>query len=109
MKILIYTIITMIISLNAYGFNEECIDSEDFPFCLYIDGKQEFLIIRNEKEVGWHKVEFSKTNDGYKVESTAYIKARYLLFFLEAHQKLETLNELIQEFEGKIQLNLLFL
>ena len=80
MKILIYTIITMIISLNAYSFNEECIDSEDFPFCLYIDGKQEFLIIRNEKEVGWHKVEFSKTSDGYKVESTAYIKARYLLF-----------------------------
>ena len=80
MKILIYTIITMIISLNAYSFNEECINSEDFPFCLYIDGKQEFLIIRNEKEVGWHKVEFNKTNDGYKVESTAYIKARYLLF-----------------------------
>ena len=53
----------IIVSLNAYSFNDECIKSEDFPFCLYTNGKQEFVIIRNEKEVGWHKVKFSKTND----------------------------------------------
>ena len=80
MKILIYTLLITIISINAYSFNDECIDSEDFPFCLYKNGKQEFVIIRNDKEVGWHKVKFSKTNDGYTVDSTAYIKARYLLF-----------------------------
>ena len=80
MKILIYTLLITIISINAYSFNDECIDSEDFPFCLYKNGKQEFVIIRNDKEVGWHKVKFSKTNEGYKVDSTAYIKARYLLF-----------------------------
>ena len=80
MKILIYILLITIISINAYSFNDECIDSEDFPFCLYKNGKQEFVIIRNDKEVGWHKVKFSKTNEGYKVDSTAYIKARYLLF-----------------------------
>jgi len=80
MKILIYTFLVIIISLNAHSFNDDCIKSEDFPFCLYKDSKQEFVIIRNEKEVGWHKVEFNKTNDGYQVISNAYIKARYLLF-----------------------------
>ncbi len=80
MRILIYTLLTVIISLKAYSFNDYCINSEDFPFCLYKDGIQEFIIIRNEKEVGWHKVEFNKTDDGYQVKSSAYIKARYLLF-----------------------------
>ena len=80
MRILIYTFLITIISLNAHSFNDDCIKSVDFPFCLYKDGKQEFVIIRNDKEVGWHKVKFSKTNEGYKVDSTAYIKARYLLF-----------------------------
>jgi len=80
MKILIYALLMIIVSLNAYSFNDECINSVDFPFCLYTNEKQEFVIIRNDKEVGWHKVKFSKTNEGYKVDSTAYIKARYLLF-----------------------------
>lgn len=80
MRILIYILLTIIISFNAYSFNEECINSAEFPFCLYDGGKQEFVILRNEKEVGWHKVEFNKTASGFDVKSSAYIKARYLLF-----------------------------
>ena len=79
MRIFIYTLLALIISFNAYSFNDTCIDSINFPFCLYDKGKQEFIILRNEKEVGWHKVEFKKTDKGYEVKSTAYIKARYLL------------------------------
>ena len=80
MRIIIYTLFTFILSYNAYSFNDDCIKSSDFPFCLYDKAKQEFIIIRNGKEVGWHKVEFNKTDDGYEVKSSAYIKARYLLF-----------------------------
>ena len=80
MKIIIYTLFTFILSYKAYSFNDDCIKSNDFPFCLYDKAKQEFIIIRNGKEVGWHKVEFNKTDDGYEVKSSAYIKARYLLF-----------------------------
>jgi len=79
MRIFIYTLLSIIITFNAYSFNDACIESKDFPFCLYDKGKQEFIILRNEKEVGWHKVEFEKTDKGYEVKSTAYIKARYLL------------------------------
>lgn len=80
MKFLIYTFLIICISLNAYSFDDTCINSENFPFCLYKNGKQEFIILRNDKEVGWHKVEFSESNEGFVVKSSAYIKARYLLF-----------------------------
>ena len=80
MRILLYTLMIIIITLKAYSFDDECIKSDNFPFCLYDNNKQEFIIIRNEKEVGWHKVEFQKTSDGFNIISSAYIKARYLLF-----------------------------
>jgi hypothetical protein len=80
MKFFIYTLLAIIFSFKAFSFNDTCINSENFPFCLYESGKQEFIIIRNGKEVGWHKVEFIQTSHGYKVNSSAYIKARYLLF-----------------------------
>ena len=80
MKILIYILFLFSLSINAYAFDEDCINSKQFPFCLYKDSKIDFIILRDEKEVGWHKVAFEKTNDGFKVETTAYIKARYLLF-----------------------------
>lgn len=79
MRILIYILLTSITTFSAYSFNDSCIESNNFPFCLYEEGKQEFIIMRNEKEVGWHKVEFKKTDIGYEVKSSAYIKARYLL------------------------------
>ena len=63
MKTIIYILFLVSISLNAYSFNNECINSKNFPFCLYTDSKLEFIILRNKKEVGWHKVEFKKTND----------------------------------------------
>jgi len=80
MKILIYTLFLFNLSFNAYSFNEDCINSKEFPFCLYKDSKVNFIILRDEKEVGWHNVVFEKTNNGFKVITTAYIKARYLLF-----------------------------
>ncbi|MBJ86535.1 MAG: hypothetical protein CMJ11_08145 [Pelagibacterales bacterium] len=80
MRILLYTLLIIIISLKAHSFDDDCIKSDNFPFCLYDNNKQEFIIIRNEKEVGWHKVEFQKTSDGFNIISSAYIKARYLLF-----------------------------
>ena len=81
MKTIIYILFLVSTSLNAYSFNNECINSKNFPFCLYTDSKLEFIILRNEKEVGWHKVEFEKTNEGFNVNTTAYIKAPYLLLF----------------------------
>ena len=80
MKILIYIIFFLSISFNANAFNEDCINSEQFPFCLYKESKIDFIILRDEKEVGWHKVVFEKTSNGFNVITTAYIKARYLLF-----------------------------
>ena len=79
MKILIYLLFLFILSINAYAFDENCIKSNNFPFCLYKDAKIDFIILRDEKEVGWHKVEFAKTTNGFNVVTTAYIKARYLL------------------------------
>ncbi len=80
MRILVYIFFFINISINAYAFDEDCINSKNFPFCLYKDSKIEFVILRNEKEVGWHKVIFEKTSDGFNVNTTAYLKARYLLF-----------------------------
>jgi len=80
MRTLIYILLLLSLSINAYAFNEDCINSKEFPFCIYKDSKLDFIILRNEKEVGWHKVVFEKTNDGFNVLTTAYIKARYLLF-----------------------------
>ena len=79
MKILIYILFLLNISINAQAFNENCINSEEFPFCLYEESKIDFIILRDEKEVGWHKVVFEKTSNGFNVHTTAYIKARYLL------------------------------
>jgi hypothetical protein len=81
MKILVYIFFFINISINASAFDEDCINSKNFPFCLYKDSKIEFVILRNEKEVGWHKVIFEKTSDGFNVNTTAYLKAPYLLFF----------------------------
>jgi hypothetical protein len=80
MRSIIYILFFLSLSINAYAFNEDCISSKEFPFCIYKDSKLDFIILRNEKEVGWHKVVFEKTNDGFNVLTTAYIKARYLLF-----------------------------
>ena len=80
MKILIYILFLINISFNAHAFNEECINSKQFPFCLYKEAKVDFIILRDEKEVGWHKIVFEKTNNGFNVNTTAYIKAPYLLF-----------------------------
>jgi hypothetical protein len=79
MKILISLLFLFILSINAYAFDENCIESNNFPFCLYKDSKIDFIILRDEKEVGWHKVEFEKTTNGFNVITEAYIKARYLL------------------------------
>ena len=67
MKILIYILFLFSLSNNSYAFDEDCINSKMFPFCLYKDSKVDFIIVRDEKEVG------------FNVISTAYIKARYLL------------------------------
>ena len=80
MKILIYILFLINISFNAHAFNEECINSKQFPFCLYKEAKVDFIILRDEKEVGWHKIVFEKTSNGFNVNTTAYIKAPYLLF-----------------------------
>ena len=80
MRSIIYILFFLSLSINAYAFNEECINSKEFPFCIYKDSKLDFIILRNEKEVGWHKVIFEKTSDGFNAITTAYIKARYLLF-----------------------------
>ena len=80
MRYIIYILLFLSLSSNAYAFNEECINSKEFPFCIYKDSKLDFIILRNEKEVGWHKVIFEKTSDGFNAITTAYIKARYLLF-----------------------------
>ena len=79
MKFLIYILFLLSISFNVQAFNEDCINSEKFPFCLYKESKIDFIIVRDGKEVGWHKVVFEKTNNGFNVYNTAYIKARYLL------------------------------
>jgi len=80
MRSIIYILFLLSLSINAYAFNENCINSKEFPFCIYKDSKLDFIILRNEKEVGWHKVIFEKTSDGFNAITTAYIKARYLLF-----------------------------
>ena len=41
MRILLYTLLIIIISLKAYSFDDECIKSDNFPFCLYDNNKQE--------------------------------------------------------------------
>ena len=80
MKNLIYILFLLNISFNAHAFDEDCINSKEFPFCLYKESKIDFIILRDEKEVGWHRVVFEKTNNGFNVQTTAYIKAKYLLF-----------------------------
>ena len=60
MRILLYTLLIIIISLKAYSFDDDCIKSDNFLFVFYDNDKQEFIIIRNEKEVGWHNVEFQR-------------------------------------------------
>ena len=79
MKFLIYILFLLNISFNVQAFDEDCINSKKFPFCLYKESKIDFIIVRDGKEVGWHKVVFEKTNNGFNVYNTAYIKARYLL------------------------------
>ena len=52
MKILISLLFLFILSINAYAFDDNCIESNNFPFCLYKDSKIDFIILRDEKEVG---------------------------------------------------------
>ena len=65
-KLIIIKAATIVYFLNsALAFDETCINSNNFPFCLYKDSEISFKILRYEEgedkeEVGWHKVKFNK-------------------------------------------------
>ena len=80
--LLLCTIIFKLSILLQAGFtNDDCISSNDFPICLYPDKKLEFIVFRNEREVGWHTVTFKRSDDLIIAETNAFVEAPYLLVF----------------------------
>ena len=64
-------------SNSAIAFDDSCIDSNNFPFCLY--EMKSFKIFRYEEgeekeEVGWHKVKFNKLEEGFEVITNGYVQ-----------------------------------
>ena len=75
---LIFICISITFSTSS---NENCLESVEFPICLYPEKNIEFIVYRNGKEVGWHKVTFEKSGDLVIAETKAFVKAPYLLIF----------------------------
>ena len=67
--------------MHKVSSNESCLESVEFPICLYPEKNIEFIVYRNGKEVGWHKVTFEKSDNLVIAETKAYVKAPYLLIF----------------------------
>ena len=78
---LFFLILICISNTYIASSNENCLKSVEFPICLYPNMSIDFLIYRNNKEVGWHKVTFKKSDNLVIAETKAYIKAPYLLIF----------------------------
>ena len=80
--LLLNTLIYIISPIFNPAFSDEsCLKSIEFPLCIYTDKKLEFIIFRNEKEVGWHNVVFEISDEIITAETNAYVKAPYLLVF----------------------------
>jgi len=95
------------------SFNDDCINSNDFPFCLYDKSLITFKILRYEigeededkEEVGWHRVEFYKKDKGYEVLTSGYVEVPYLLLLdyqFQYSAKELWLNHTLLRYEGNI-------
>ena len=111
--IILYLSIILYFNNSAMSFDNDCINSNDFPFCLYEKSQIIFKILRYEideeddekEEVGWHKVEFHKTNNGYKVLTSGYVEVPYLLLLdyeFQYYAKGLWINHTLQKYEGYV-------
>ena len=96
---------------SAMAFDDSCIQSSDFPFCLYDKNQINFKIYRydeddeEKEEVGWHKVEFKKIENGYEVYTTGYVEVPYLLLLEYQFQYVARsvwINHELQKYEGNV-------
>jgi len=93
------------------AFDNDCINSNEFPLCLYKNSQINFKIYRydeddeEKEEVGWHKVEFKQMENKYEVYTTGYVEVPYLLLLEYKFQyiaKSVWKNNLLQRYEGKV-------
>ncbi len=93
------------------AFDNDCINSNNFPICLYDKSQINFKIYRydiddeEKEEVGWHKVEFKKMENSYEVYTTGYVEVPYLLLLEYQFQyaaKSIWINHQLQRYEGNV-------
>ena len=110
-KIIIIKIISIVIFIsNSIAFDDQCINSDKFPFCLYEKSEIAFKIFRYEEgeekeEVGWHKVKFNKLNKGYEVITSGYVEVPYLLlleYVFQYSARSYWINHNLQEYEANV-------
>ena len=110
-KLIIIKAATIVYFLNsALAFDETCINSNNFPFCLYKDSEISFKILRYEEgedkeEVGWHKVKFNRLKNGYEVITNGYVEVPYLLlleYVFQYSAKSLWIDNNLQSYEGRV-------
>ena len=110
-KLIIINVLSIVYFFNsAIAFDDSCIDSNNFPFCLYEDSEISFKIFRYEEgeekeEVGWHKVKFNKLEEGFEVITNGYVQVPYLLlleYVFQYSAKSIWINNNLQRYEGNV-------
>ena len=110
-KLIIINVLSIVYFFNsAIAFDDSCIDSNNFPFCLYEDSEISFKIFRYEEgeekeEVGWHKVKFNKLEEGFEVTTNGYVQVPYLLlleYVFQYSAKSIWINNNLQRYEGRV-------
>ena len=110
-KLIIINVLSIVYFFNsAIAFDDSCIDSNNFPFCLYEDSEISFKIFRYEEgeekeEVGWHKVKFNKLEEGFEVITNGYVQVPYLLlleYVFQYSAKSIWINNNLQRYEGRV-------
>jgi len=110
-KLIIINVLSIVYFFNsAIAFDDSCIDSNNFPFCLYEDSEISFKIFRYEEgeekeEVGWHKVKFNKLEEGFEVITNGYVQVPYLLlleYVFQYSAKSIWINNNLQRYKGKV-------
>ena len=110
-KLIIINVLSIVYFFNsAVAFDDSCIDSNNFPFCLYENSEISFKIFRYEEgeekeEVGWHKVKFNKLEEGFEVTTNGYVQVPYLLlleYVFQYSAKSIWINNNLQRYEGNV-------
>ena len=110
-KLIIINVLSIVYFFSsAIAFDDSCIDSNNFPFCLYEDSEISFKIFRYEEgeekeEVGWHKVKFNKLEEGFEVTTNGYVQVPYLLlleYVFQYSAKSIWINNNLQRYEGRV-------